>query len=52
MASQPTSQVHKQPAASGSPYCSDPNCEYCKELRLAQEQLQQGKIMVASRGSA
>jgi len=25
-----------------SPYCSDPNCEYCKDLRVAQEQIKNG----------
>jgi hypothetical protein len=23
----------------GSPYCSDPNCRYCKELRAFEEEL-------------
>jgi len=36
MSSQP---VHHQSAKPGSPYCSDPNCEYCKKLREAQEQI-------------
>ena len=36
MATQPIPQ-HKQEA--GSPYCSDPNCVYCKELRKASEQV-------------
>ena len=37
--------------AVGSPYCSDPNCAYCKELREAEEKLkaQQGS---ANRGAA
>ena len=26
-------------AQAGSPYCSDPNCEYCKELRRMFEQI-------------
>jgi len=29
-------------AEADSPYCSDPNCEYCKDLRAAQEQLKNG----------
>jgi len=36
MASQP---VPHQTVKSGSPYCSDPNCEYCKNLREAEERL-------------
>jgi hypothetical protein len=36
MASQP---VPHRPTELGSPYCSDPNCIYCKNLREAQEQL-------------
>jgi hypothetical protein len=36
MASQP---VADQPEKPGSPYCSDPNCEYCKNLREAEERL-------------
>ena len=34
MATQPSSQP-KEPH--GSPYCSDPNCQPCKELRAMQE---------------
>jgi hypothetical protein len=37
MASQPIPQRHKQPEPQGSPYCSDPNCQSCKELREMQE---------------
>jgi len=37
MATQPIPQPHKQEV--GSPYCSDPNCPYCKELRKASEQV-------------
>jgi len=31
------SYPHLQQA--GSPYCSDPNCAYCSDLRKTQEQL-------------
>jgi hypothetical protein len=34
----------KQLPHPGTMYCSDPNCEYCKELRQAQEQLKKGKV--------
>src|SRR5438046_219272 len=34
----------KQPSQSGgSLYCSDPNCPYCKALRLAHEQLKRDR---------
>jgi hypothetical protein len=36
MASQP---VPHQQAKPGSPYCSDPNCEYCKNLREMEERI-------------
>ena len=36
MASQP---VPHRPTQSGSPYCSDPNCEYCKNLRETEERI-------------
>jgi hypothetical protein len=31
MATEPIPQLHKPEA--GSPFCSDPNCAYCKLLR-------------------
>ena len=36
MANQP---VPHHPDKSGSPYCSDPNCEYCKNLREVEDRL-------------
>lgn len=39
LASQPVSKPHDPSQEAGSPYCSDPNCVYCKELRQAQETL-------------
>lgn len=43
MASLPFSFPHKRsqepPLELGSPHCSDPDCEYCKELRAAQEKM-------------
>ncbi len=33
MTSQTIAQPHKQPQSQASPYCSDPNCRRCKELR-------------------
>ncbi len=38
MSSQPLSH---QPEKLGSPYCADPECEYCKELREAEEEIKQ-----------
>jgi hypothetical protein len=38
MASQPVSHQQDKP---GSPYCSDPNCEYCKKLRETEEEIKQ-----------
>jgi hypothetical protein len=40
MASQPVPHHEKE---LGSPYCADPNCEYCKNLREAQERLKQDR---------
>jgi hypothetical protein len=37
MASEPILQPEKQSQSGGSPYCADPNCESCKELREMQE---------------
>jgi hypothetical protein len=34
-----TPKKHEMPV--GSPYCSDPNCEYCKNLREFSEELRQ-----------
>lgn len=33
--------THKQEV--GSPYCADPNCPYCKELRETQELVRMGR---------
>jgi len=32
-------QVPAQRMSAGSPYCSDPTCPYCEELREAEERL-------------
>src|SRR5262249_19009054 len=39
MATRPAPALCKAETVVGSPYCSDPNCQYCKELRQALEQL-------------
>lgn len=51
MASQPVPQ-HKTEA--GSPYCSDPNCPYCKDLRKMFEQMRKdnGSVKTVSRDKA
>jgi len=36
MSSQPISQA-QQPQLHASPYCSDPNCQSCKDLRQVQD---------------
>jgi len=41
MESQVNSSTHKP--ESGSPYCSDPNCVYCKELRETEELVRAGR---------
>ncbi len=33
----PSDLQGKQPLMHGSPYCSDPNCQSCKDLREVQE---------------
>src|SRR5438874_13631191 len=33
----------------GSPYCSDPNCAYCLDLRKVQEHLRNGQPISPSR---
>jgi hypothetical protein len=40
MASQPASQLSKHAPALGSPYCADPNCESCKELKEVHEAIE------------
>jgi len=42
MATQPISSEYKQ-APLASPYCSDPNCKSCKELRDVQDAIRLGK---------
>jgi hypothetical protein len=46
MSSQPISQDQPQ-TKMGSPYCSDPTCKCCKELREAQEKLRQEHVEFA-----
>jgi len=37
MASSSSSQPNQPTPPHGSPYCADPNCQPCKELREVQE---------------
>jgi hypothetical protein len=37
MVSQPTASPSSHEQQQGSPYCSDPNCPSCKDLREVQE---------------
>jgi hypothetical protein len=39
MAADPIPQPQPIPEPTGSPYCSDPNCVYCKNLKEAQEEI-------------
>jgi hypothetical protein len=41
METQTSVSAHKP--ESGSPYCSDPNCSYCQELRETQELVRTGR---------
>jgi len=49
MATQPIPEHKPQ---SGSPYCSDPNCPYCKELRRMFDQMRKdnGSVKSVSKG--
>lgn len=40
MAHQSAAHPHTSQQPLGSPYCSDPNCQRCKELRAAQSTIQ------------
>jgi hypothetical protein len=39
VASPSTAPDSHEPEKLGSLYCADPNCEYCKELHKAEEEL-------------
>lgn len=52
MAGQSTSQVDKRPQLPASPYCSDPDCKYCNDLRRTQDLLRQGKTLAPRNNSA
>ena len=49
MATLPASQLDKQPQSHGSPFCSDPECPYCKELRREQELISAGQPLPAKK---
>ena len=50
MKSHPNQPLHKfEP---GSPYCADPNCLYCKELRKALERIEERKQTPRANGHA
>ncbi len=42
-------QVPTEPSMQRSPYCSDPDCKYRKELGRAQEQLKREKYIPGNR---
>lgn len=41
METQPDQSAHK--VDGGSPYCSDPKCPYCKDLRETEELVRTGR---------
>jgi hypothetical protein len=48
MASQPVTEPEHKPQA-GSPFCSDPKCLYCTDLRKMQEQIRKDNGSKTSR---
>jgi len=40
---EPQTNVAAHAPVLGSPYCSDPNCPYCQELRKTQELVRAGQ---------
>jgi hypothetical protein len=49
MATKPTPQPQREPH--GSPYCSDPNCESCKELREVHKAIRLGQPLPQKRSA-
>jgi hypothetical protein len=49
MATQPIPQHKPQ---SGSPFCSDPECPYCRDLRKMQEQIRRDNASSVKRSQA
>lgn len=45
MASQLNFQTGSATKPQGSPYCADPNCESCKELREMQERIRSENVV-------
>lgn len=46
----PSNPVSDQrPELRGSPYCSDPNCQSCKQLREVQEAIRCGRAIPPAR---
>lgn len=44
MSSQPKPQVTQRPKEQGLPYCSDPNCKSCNELREIHELIESERV--------
>jgi hypothetical protein len=44
LSAQPKPAPDEHKPALGSPYCADPNCSYCADLRKAAEQLRAGEL--------
>lgn len=47
MAALPSPDLKHRPEK-GSPYCSDPNCKFCNDLRKVQQLVSNGKPVTAS----
>jgi hypothetical protein len=44
MSAQPAIDPHRKPEVA-SPYCSDPNCGYCRQLRDMHEQVSTHEVV-------
>jgi hypothetical protein len=52
MATSPLSQPNQRDLHAGNLYCSDPNCRYCTDLRIAQAQWKKAQQEVRTRADA
>ena len=51
MASHPRSEPLQQQPPHASPYCNDPNCEYCRQLRELQDSIRSHELPSAGTAS-
>jgi len=52
MASSPISQLNMRGSHDDDIYCADPNCPYCKDLRVAEEQWKRAREEARERADA